>query len=210
MGKLTSHLKHSTFQHAFNSRYWLGKSWRQQSPNPSCNSPSANRVPRRGVSSSSLLNVMVNVSSIFSPTASPVAIVYHLCLFSYVSTVAGVLTSFPAITSGLFEAYAMVSAKGLDLSNPVIKTTLIHAGLNDLVIFGAVYNMLSRWGNEAYMPTGRNTLVSFLMLGGVGYAAFLGGGLVYTHGVGVQRMGKGKEEKDAEVAKEKVEAKKEL
>jgi len=70
--------------------------------------------------------------------------------------------------------------------------------------------MLSRWGNEAYMPTGRNTLVSFLMLGGVGYAAFLGGGLVYTHGVGVQRMGKGKEEKDAEVAKEKVEAKKEL
>ena len=104
----------------------------------------------------------------------------------------------------------MVSAKGLDLSNPVIKTTLIHAGLNDLVIFGAVYNMLSRWGNEAYMPTGRNTLVSFLMLGGVGYAAFLGGGLVYTHGVGVQRMGKGKEEKDAEVAKEKVEAKKEL
>merc|ERR1711900_75817 len=141
-----------------------------------------------GVSSSSLLNVMVNVSSIFSPTASPVAIVYHLCLFSYVSTVAGVLTSFPAITSGLFEAYPMVSAKGLDLSNPVIKTTLIHAGLNDLVIFGAVYNMLSS----------------------VGYAAFLGGGLVYTHGVGVQRMGKGKEEKDAEVAKEKVEAKKEL
>ncbi|KAG4413265.1 hypothetical protein IFR04_013616 [Cadophora malorum] len=163
-----------------------------------------------GVSSSSLLNVMVNVSSIFSPTASPVAVVYHLCLFSYVSTLAGVLTSFPAITSGLFEAYAMISAKGLDLSNPVIKTTLIHAGLNDLVIFGAVYNMLSRWGNEAYMPTGSNTLVSFLMLGGVGYAAFLGGGLVYTHGVGVQRMGKGKEEKDAEVAKEKVEAKKEL
>merc|ERR1712093_540134 len=143
------------------------------------------------VSSSSILNLIVNISSIFSPTASPVAVVYHLYLFSYVSTVAGVLTSFPALTSGLFEAYAMISAKGLDLSNPVIKTTLIHAGLNDLAIFGAVYNMLSRWG-------------------GVAYAAFLGGGLVYTHGVGVQRMGKGKEEKDAARAQEVAEAKKEL
>jgi len=60
------------------------------------------------------------------------------------------------------------------------------------------------------MPTGGNTLVSFLMLGGVAYAAFLGGGLVYTHGVGVQRMGKGKEEKDAARAQEVAEAKKEL
>lgn len=60
------------------------------------------------------------------------------------------------------------------------------------------------------MPTGGNTLVSFLMLAGVGYAAFLGGGLVYTHGVGVQRMGKGKEEKDAGRAKEVAEAKKDL
>ncbi|KAH7417812.1 hypothetical protein BKA64DRAFT_179979 [Cadophora sp. MPI-SDFR-AT-0126] len=162
------------------------------------------------VSSSPILNITVNISSIFSSTASQVAVIYHLCLFSYVSTVAGVLTSFPAITSGLFEAYAMISAKGLDLSNPVIKTTLIHAGLNDLAVFGAVYNMLSRWGREAYMPTGGNTLVSFLMLGGVAYAAFLGGGLVYTHGVGVQRMGKGKEEKDAGRAKEVAEAKKEL
>ncbi|KAH7309317.1 hypothetical protein BKA65DRAFT_171298 [Rhexocercosporidium sp. MPI-PUGE-AT-0058] len=163
-----------------------------------------------GVSSSSFLNILVNISSIFSKTTSPVAVVYHLCLFSYVSTVAGVLTSFPAITSGLFEAFAMIKAKGLDLSNPIIKTTLIHAGLNDLAVFGAVYNMLSRWGREAYMPEGGNTLVSFVMLGSVGYAAFLGGGLVYTHGVGVQRMGKGKEEKDAGRAKEVVEAKKEL
>jgi hypothetical protein len=27
------------------------------------------------------------------------------------------------------------------------------------------------------------------------YAAYLGGGLIYTHGVGVQRMGAGAEEK---------------
>merc|ERR1712230_20015 len=193
MGKLTSHLKHSTFQHAFNSRYWLGKSWRQQSPNPSCNSPSANRVPRRGVRPRYL---DIHRRQLLLTSQCHGQRVQHLL-------------------PNRKSSRNRLSPLPLQLCQhrrwcPVIKTTLIHAGLNDLVIFGAVYNMLSRWGNEAYMPTGRNTLVSFLMLGGVGYAAFLGGGLVYTHGVGVQRMGKGKEEKDAEVAKEKVEAKKEL
>jgi len=104
----------------------------------------------------------------------------------------------------------MISAKGLDLNNPVIKTTLIHAGLNDLAIFGAVYNWLTRRNREDFMPGGGNALVSVVMLGMVAYAAFLGGGLVYTHGVAVQRMGKGKEEKEKTMEVQKKKGKKEM
>lgn len=104
----------------------------------------------------------------------------------------------------------MISSKGLDLGNPVVKTTLIHAGLNDLAIFGAVYNWLTRRNREDFMPWGGNALVSVAILVLVAYSAFLGGGLVYTHGVAVQRMGKGKEEKDKTMAEQKKKGKKEL
>jgi hypothetical protein len=65
---------------------------------------------------------------------------------------AGLLTSIPAVTSGLFEAYAMILTKGLDLSNPVINTMLMHAGLNSLAVFGAIYNWLSRGNLEGLAP----------------------------------------------------------
>ncbi len=157
-----------------------------------------------------LANTLANISGLLFDTATPAAVIYHLSLFSYLSTVLGTITAFPALTSGLFEGYAMISAKGIDLSDPVIKTTAIHAGLNDLAVLGAVYNVFSKWSHVAFAPTGGNALVSVVMLGGVAYAAFLGGGLVYTHGVGVQRMGKGKEEKEESIAAEKEKAKKEL
>lgn len=157
-----------------------------------------------------LANSIANISGIFFDIATPAAVIYHLSLFSYVSTVLGTITAFPAITSGLFEAYTMISAKGLDITDPVIKTILIHAGLNDLAILGGVYNVFNKWGHVAFAPKGGNALVSVMMLGGVAYAAFLGGGLVYSHGVGVQRMGKGKEEKEEGMPAEKAKARKEL
>ncbi|CZS88424.1 uncharacterized protein RAG0_00179 [Rhynchosporium agropyri] len=157
-----------------------------------------------------LLSTVTSLSSIFTRNATPIGVLYHLSLFSYASTIAGIFTSFPAITSGLFEFYDLVQTHGLDFSNQKIKITSIHAALNDVALFGAVYNVISRYGREAWISNGKNTLVSMALFGGVGYAAFLGGGLVYTHGVGVQRMGKGKEEKEASRAKEIAEAKKEL
>jgi len=155
-------------------------------------------------------------TSIVKPFVNPfashkvIAILYHLSLFSYASTIAGILTAIPAISSGAIEAYAMISAKGFDLNNPIIKTTLIHAGLNDLAISGAVYNWLTRRNREDFMPWGGNAFVSALMLGAVAYAAFLGGGLVYAHGVAVQRMGKGKEEKEKNIEMQRRKGKKEL
>jgi len=161
----------------------------------------------------SLPTVLDSIVRLFaSPytSVSTVATIYHLSLFSYASTIAGIVTAFPALSSGAIEAYAMISSKGLNLSNPVIKTTLIHAGLNDLAIFGAVYNWLTRRNCEDFMPWGGNAFVSAVILVMIAYSAFLGGGLVYTHGVGVQRMGKGKEEKDKIMAEQKKKGKKEL
>ncbi|KAK2623525.1 hypothetical protein QTJ16_007079 [Diplocarpon rosae] len=144
------------------------------------------------------------------PTATPAAVTYHLSLFSYASTVLGTLTAFPAITSGVVELYTMVSARGLDLADPVVKTTLIHAGVNDVAVLGAVYNVVSKWKHVAFAPEAGNFLVSSGVLAGIGYAAFLGGGLVYEHGVGVQRMGRGKQEREQKQTLERSKAGKDL
>lgn len=104
----------------------------------------------------------------------------------------------------------MISSQGLDLSNPKIKTTIIHAALNDVAIFGAVYQVLSKKNRVGFMPNRVNLLLSGLMLGAVGYSSFLGGGLVYEHGVGVQRQGHGKEEKERGGEELKQRARKEL
>ena len=53
-------------------------------------------------------------------------------------------------------------------------------------------------------------LVSALLFGAIGYSGYLGGGLVYEHGVGVQRQGHGKEEREKEERELKADAKKEL
>lgn len=51
-------------------------------------------------------------------------------------------------------------------------------------------------GFEDYRPRGHQILLSAGGLALTLYAAYLGGGLVYENGVGVQRMGKAKAEKD--------------
>lgn len=60
------------------------------------------------------------------------------------------------------------------------------------------------------MPSSGNLAISGLLLGAVAYSAYLGGGLVYEHGVGVQRQGRGKEEKEEGEKELKRDAKKEL
>ncbi|KAI9744082.1 MAG: hypothetical protein M1818_002234 [Claussenomyces sp. TS43310] len=151
-----------------------------------------------GLRSPSLLFPLMKIttSSGYPNALDEVALLKYLSLFSYASTVAAILTSFPALATGIAELYAMVSAKGLDLSDPVIKTTLIHAALNDVAIAGAFYNWLTRRGRTGYEVQSGNILTSAAMLVGIIYSAYLGGSLVYTHGVAVQRMGEGKKEKE--------------
>jgi uncharacterized membrane protein len=64
-----------------------------------------------------------------------------------------------------------------------------------MVVVGAIYNWLKERNAEDFKPSGHQVLFSGALLLVAFYAAYLGGGLVYEHGVGVQRMGSGAEEK---------------
>jgi hypothetical protein len=85
---------------------------------------------------------------------------------------------------------------------------VIHAGLSDLAIVGGIYNWLSKHNIADFTLNGGNAFVSALVFGGVAYAAFLGGGMVYTHGTAVQRQGNGRVEKEQMLEMEKKQVKK--
>jgi hypothetical protein len=158
--------------------------------------------------SPTLFRALINLFLESPSSTDTVIFKYQFSLFIYVLNIIGVLTSIPAVISGVFEAYALTEAKGLDFSNPVIKTMVIHAGLNDLAIVGGIYNWLSKRYIADFASDGGNAFVSSLVFGGVAYAAFLGGGMVYTHGTAVQRQGKGKAEKEQRLEMEEKQAKK--
>lgn len=119
---------------------------------------------------------------------------------SYFCTVAALLTSIPTLITGVAEAYHLFFGDTSDSEDvkpgnrhPLFKMTVIHAWLNYASVAGAVYNWLTRRNIEGYGASGGNTIVSGLVMVAMGYSAFLGGTLVYTKGVGVQRMGEGLE-----------------
>jgi Predicted membrane protein (DUF2231) len=121
---------------------------------------------------------------------------------SYYSTVAALLTSIPTLITGIAEGY-LILGQGFEFKNldPLAKITLTHAWLNFTVVGGAVYNWLTRRSVEEYKSGSSNVIVSVLGLGALGYAAVLGGIMVYARGVGVQRMGEGLEFKQREEGK---------
>jgi uncharacterized membrane protein len=163
-----------------------------------------------GMRSPSLLTPLMKLTtnSTSSNHLDTIALINYLSLFSYASTVTALFTSLPTLSSGLAEGYAMIQANGLDMSNPKVKVMAIHALLNDVAVAGAFYNYWTRSKAEGFLPSGVNVLISSVMLGGVIYSAYLGGSLVYKHGVGVQRQGDGKVIKE-KMMNEKKEGKKE-
>jgi uncharacterized membrane protein len=70
-----------------------------------------------------------------------------------------------------------------------------QAGLNDLVIVGAVYNWLQERNVPDFRPAGHQVAMSAVLTAVQMYAAYLGGDLIYSHGVGVQRMGESAKKK---------------
>jgi uncharacterized membrane protein len=122
-------------------------------------------------------------------------------IFAHVSNIAGIVTALPALNTGIWEFYGIYKKRGLDLSDPVVKTTMIHAGLNDLAAVGAIYNWWTQRGAAAFAPSRINAVISGLILSGVVFSAYLGGTLVYKHGVGVQRMGEGKDIKEEGISR---------
>jgi len=149
-------------------------------------------------------------TAIYLPFLFPLAVDKQntgaLTIIGYFLNLIGIVASVPAILTGFAELYAMIGARGLYVADqetgdkklePVVKIALTHAGLNDVAVIGAVYNWLMERHRpyEDYRPYGHQIILSGGALVMTLYAAYLGGGLIYTHGVGVQRMGAGAEEK---------------
>jgi uncharacterized membrane protein len=64
---------------------------------------------------------------------------------------------------------------------------VLHAVINDVAAVGALYNWWSRRSNPGFTPDATNMVVSILLaMPATLYAAYLGGSLVYIHGVGFQ------------------------
>ncbi|RDW89207.1 hypothetical protein BP6252_01239 [Coleophoma cylindrospora] len=133
---------------------------------------------------------------------------FTIASISYASNILGLVTVIPALLTGFAEAYAMISANGLYMTTsngekqmiPKVKTTLLHAGINDLAVGIAAYNWLKERNAVDFRPEAHQVGLSAIALMATFYAAFLGGSLIYTHGVGVQRQGKGLEEKTKKMA----------
>ncbi|KAE9374036.1 hypothetical protein N431DRAFT_404522 [Stipitochalara longipes BDJ] len=126
-----------------------------------------------------------------------------LSILGYAANLLGIITSIPAVLTGGAELYAMVQSNGLYQTNekgekqlvPKVKITVMHAGLNDLVVAGAVYNWLQERNVPDFRPAGHQIVMSAALMAVQMYAAYLGGDLIYAHGVGVQRMGEAAKKK---------------
>jgi uncharacterized membrane protein len=139
---------------------------------------------------------------------SAAALIYQLSLTSYLCTIAAIVTSVPALTTGIAELYGLIKKRGL--GDRATKVGLIHAGLNDVAVAGVVYNWLSRRKRTAFETSGTNASISAVLLFSTLYSAYLGGSLIYKHGVGVKRMGEGLKKKQAEDAELKRQGRKDL
>lgn len=125
---------------------------------------------------------------------------------SYYSLALGLLTSLPAVSSGVAQALKMVKAQGIyEQDKKTIKTkvkvTLAHAVVNDIVIAASAYSwwckrqqgvtsMLTKGVNPiAYEPENWQVGLSVALGVFLLFAANLGGSLVYDYGMGLA-MGK--------------------
>jgi len=171
--------------------------------------PATVHFPLAFFTAANFLNI-VYAATLYVPALVPFnndqANIGAITILGYFINVAGIITSIPSLLTGFAELYAMIKKRGLYTTDkqsgrktiePVVKTALTHAGLNDVVVGGAIYHWLMERDrpHEDYRPYRHQLVLSAGALVMTLYAAYLGGSLIYTHGVGVQRMGTGEEEK---------------
>ncbi|KAK5701708.1 hypothetical protein LTR97_004526 [Elasticomyces elasticus] len=132
---------------------------------------------------------------------------------AFLSHTLGVITAIPSMTSGTAEWYEIYKSDGLNrkdkkLTNPgksgdeivdsSVKIGAVHGILNAVAFAVSGYVVWSRIGRRPNFTPGRTGIwLSALTLPGVAVSAALGGELVYGKGIGVQRMGAAKDEKEA-------------
>lgn len=68
-----------------------------------------------------------------------------------------------------------------------VQTGVLHAAISDLTVFAAIYNWWIRREAAGFVPTTSNATLSAAVVPVTFFAAFLGGQLVYTFGMGIGR-----------------------
>ncbi|KAH7093318.1 hypothetical protein FB567DRAFT_172403 [Paraphoma chrysanthemicola] len=137
----------------------------------------------------------VYFASTYAPTATAVASAFKTfdiqiqpSLFptlSYYTTILTLLFSAPAVATGVQQLMPTIQRDGF--SSKKAKVGALHAVLNDITVVGALYNWWSRRSNPGLVPSNENILIStVLAVPTVLFAAYLGGSLVYIHGMGFQ------------------------
>lgn len=107
-------------------------------------------------------------------------------VLSYYTTLLAILFSLPAVVTGALELMPLVKRDGL--GSRKAQTGVLHALINDITVFGAAYNYWTRRDVTGFQPSDTNVLISAaIAVPATFFAAYLGGSLVYTYGMGVGR-----------------------
>jgi uncharacterized membrane protein len=106
-------------------------------------------------------------------------------VLSYYSTILTLLFTAPAVATGVQQLMPVIQRDGF--SSKKAKVGVVHAAINDLAAIGALYNWWTRRDTPGFTPDVTNILISTVVaLPMTMYAAYLGGSLVYIHGLGFQ------------------------
>lgn len=102
---------------------------------------------------------------------------------SYYTTILTLVFSAPAVVTGGMELMPAIQKHGFSAQK--VKVGVLHALVNDITIFGAVYNWWSRRNVPGFTPGNQNILLSVVLsLPSIVFGAYLGGSLVYQYGMG--------------------------
>lgn len=80
-------------------------------------------------------------------------------------------------------------------SSQKAQTGVLHAFINDITVFGALYNWWSRRNENAFTPSTTNVALSAGLVPVSFFAAYLGGTLIYKYGMGIGRGSGSKQKK---------------
>jgi uncharacterized membrane protein len=106
-------------------------------------------------------------------------------VLSYYTTILTLLFTAPAVATGAQQLMPVIQRDGF--SSKKAKVGVLHALINDVAAVGALYNWWSRRSTPGFTPDTTNILISVVLaMPSTLYAAYLGGSLVYIHGLGFQ------------------------
>jgi uncharacterized membrane protein len=105
-------------------------------------------------------------------------------VLSYYTTILTLLFTVPAVITGSAQLMPVIQRDGF--SSKKAKLGVMHALINDLAALGALYNWWTRRGVAGFTPDATNILISTVVaMPATMWAAYMGGSLVYVHGMGL-------------------------